>query len=128
LKYSANEGIEIDPAVYHTAAEYFALSYSPISSVNLLSGSTYIQHLATEARAHNGTSKEDIASAPDLPKWSLVVQDCFSGGSVPGEMFTRDFWLDLTELVERDGIVAMVRIFGRVFEVDWWLTVRTSWD
>jgi spermidine synthase len=41
-------------------------------------------------------------------KWSLVVQDCFSGGSVPGEMFTVEFWRDLSELVERDGIVAMV--------------------
>lgn len=37
-----------------------------------------------------------------------MVQDCFSGGSVPGEMFTLEFWRDLSELVERDGIVAMV--------------------
>ena len=37
-----------------------------------------------------------------------MVQDCFSGGSVPGEMFTVEFWRDLSELVERDGIVAMV--------------------
>lgn len=36
------------------------------------------------------------------------MQDCFSGGSVPGEMFTLEFWKDLSELVERDGIVAMV--------------------
>jgi len=41
-----------------------------------------------------------------------VVQDCFSGGSVPGEMFTVEFWRDLSELVERDGIVAMVGSFS----------------
>lgn len=99
---------EIDPAVYTTAAEYFNLSQSAIASVNLMSGSTYIRHLANESRAYNATRSEDVATAPDLPKWNLVVQDCFSGGSVPGEMFTREFWLDLTELVERDGIVAMV--------------------
>jgi hypothetical protein len=43
-----------------------------------------------------------------------VVQDCFSGGSVPGEMFTVEFWRDLSELVERDGIVAMVSSFFRL--------------
>ena len=80
--------------------------------MNLLSGSTYIKHLAAEARPRNTTSGSEIpdAEGSDLAKWSLVIQDCFSGGSVPGEMFTRDFWLDLTEVVERDGIVAMVSL------------------
>lgn len=99
---------EIDPAVYQTAADYFGLSKYPIASVNLLSGSTYIKHLAAEARPKNSSESGEVLPEADLAKWSLVVQDCFSGGSVPGEMFTREFWLDLTEVVERDGIVAMV--------------------
>ena len=100
--------------MYTTAAEYFDLSSYPISSVNLLSGSTYIHHLAELARqkssVENGDADTDTAqeSEPEFTKWSLVVQDCFSGGSVPGEMFTLEFWQDLSQLVERDGIVAMV--------------------
>jgi hypothetical protein len=101
---------EIDPVVYSTAAEYFNLSSYPISSVNLLSGSTYIHHLAELARQKSSVNETDTDTEqePEFTKWSLVVQDCFSGGSVPGEMFTLEFWQDLSELVERDGIVAMV--------------------
>lgn len=106
---------EIDSAVYHTAAKYFGLANHPISSVNLLSGSTYVKHLADESRSRNRSAVGDVTSTEDMAKWSLVIQDCFSGGSVPGEMFTRDFWLDLAELVERDGIVAMVS--GRISSV-----------
>lgn len=111
------DDVEIDPAVYHTAASYFDLAKYPISSVNLLSGSDYIRHLADKVRAENGTktagagADADLASPSDVSKWTLVVQDCFSGGSVPGEMFTRDFWQDLIEVVEHDGIVAMVCLF-----------------
>ena len=98
--------------MYTTAAEYFNLSNYPISSVNLLSGSTYIHHLAELARQKLYVEDGDTAQEPEpeFTKWSLVVQDCFSGGSVPGEMFTLEFWQDLSELVERDGIVAMVRL------------------
>jgi hypothetical protein len=99
------DGSEIDPVVYQTAATYFNLSSYPISSVNLLSGSTYIHHLAELAR---NESAADRPASNDFTKWTLVVQDCFSGGSVPGEMFTREFWQDLSELVEQDGVVAMV--------------------
>jgi hypothetical protein len=77
--------------------------------VNLLSGSTYIHHLASLSRQKAlNTGKELAEEEEEFTKWSLVVQDCFSGGSVPGEMFTLEFWRDLSELVERDGIVAMV--------------------
>jgi hypothetical protein len=78
--------------------------------VNLLSGSTYIHHLAELARrkTSNNETETNTEQEPEFTKWSLVVQDCFSGGSVPGEMFTLEFWQDLSELVERDGIVAMV--------------------
>jgi len=102
---------EIDPVVYTTAATFFNLSSYPISSVNLLSGSTYIHHLASLSRekaSRKGKGLAEDEEGEEFTKWSLVVQDCFSGGSVPGEMFTVEFWRDLSELVERDGIVAMV--------------------
>lgn len=70
-----------------------------MSTVNLISGSTYVHQLAEMRRSgeYNGT------------QWSFVVQDCYSGGSLPAELFTREFWQDLTTLVHYDGIVAMVR-------------------
>jgi hypothetical protein len=36
------------------------------------------------------------------------VHDCFSGGSVPGELYTVEFWYELIALVEDDAIVAVV--------------------
>ena len=93
--------------MYSTAATYFNLSSYPISSVNILSGSTYIHHLAELAR-QKANGNDETKEEEEFTKWSLVVQDCFSGGSVPGEMFTVEFWRDLSELVEKDGIVAMV--------------------
>ena len=59
---------------------------------------TYVSHLAELSRAglYNAT------------KWSYVIQDCFTGGSVPGEMFTKEFWEDLVLLLQDDGIVSVV--------------------
>lgn len=43
-------------------------------------------------------------------RWGLVVQDCFSGGMVPGELFTVGFWEDLKVGMRSDGIVAVVSV------------------
>ena len=43
-----------------------------------------------------------------MQKWSYVIHDCFTGGGVPGEVFTIEFWQELVGLVEEDGIVAVV--------------------
>jgi hypothetical protein len=43
-----------------------------------------------------------------MTKWSYVIHDCFSGGSVPGELYTVEFWEELVGMVETDGIVAVV--------------------
>jgi spermidine synthase len=90
--------VEIDPAVYRAAVDHFGFTMSNASTVNLMDGAAYIRHLAALLR--EGTYKGD--------KWSYVIQDCFSGGSVPGELFTVEFWTELSQLVEVDGIVAVV--------------------
>jgi len=89
--------IEIDPAVYSAAVDFFDLQLSNDSSVNIMDGASYVRQLADLSRSG------DYEGA----KWSYVVHDCFSGGSVPGELFTREFWEDLSELLEGDGIVAV---------------------
>jgi spermidine synthase len=90
--------VEIDPLVYQAAVDHFDLALPPTSTVNILDGATYVHSLADLQRS----------GEYDGQKWRLVVQDCFSGGMVPSALFTREFWQDLSGLVEDDGIVAMV--------------------
>lgn len=90
--------VEIDPLVYRAAADHFGLRHSPNGTVNLQDGAAYVQELAEQRRSGDHVGQ----------KWDLVVQDCFTGGSVPGEMFTAEFWSDLKENVAENGIVAMV--------------------
>lgn len=90
--------VEIDPLVYRAAADHFGLVASPNGTVNIEDGAAYVKAIAKQRRA----------GKYDGQKWNLVVQDCFTGGSVPGEMFTREFWADLKENVAEDGVVAMV--------------------
>nr|XP_019011130.1 uncharacterized protein I206_04442 [Kwoniella pini CBS 10737]OCF49911.1 hypothetical protein I206_04442 [Kwoniella pini CBS 10737] len=92
--------LEIDPAVYLASHHHFGLSSHPITSTNIMDGSLFISQLA-EMKRDNFTDHNTI------PEWDYVVQDCFTGGSVPGEMFTREFWEDLGDLVKDDGIIAM---------------------
>ncbi len=59
-----------------------------------------------QAAAHRFPS----LATPSLPKLDFVVHDCFTGGFVPPELFTIEFWSDLAMLVKTDGIVAIVRV------------------
>lgn len=88
------KGVELDPAVYIAATEHFNLSLSETSMISLIEGATYIQQLA-------GTGK----------RWTYVVQQCFTGGEVPQELFSKEFWEDLAGLMQDDGIVAVVRLW-----------------
>lgn len=49
---------------------------------------------------------------PSLKKWSYIVQDCFSAGSLPVELFTREFWNNVQDIVTTDGVVVMVGLNG----------------
>lgn len=103
---------EIDPAVFTATEIYFNLSSSHLTSVNLLDGSVFVSELATLSRVNitdPSLDSETLTALERLPKWDFVVQDCFTGGSVPGEMFTKEFWEDLGEMVAEDGLIAMVR-------------------
>ncbi|EJD48018.1 S-adenosyl-L-methionine-dependent methyltransferase [Auricularia subglabra TFB-10046 SS5] len=79
--------VEIDPVVYHYAKQYFGLK-TP-SAVHL-----------TDARGW-------VHTQPAEPKYDIVVHDCFSGGSVPAHIFTREFWGDLKRVLAPDGVVAV---------------------
>lgn len=72
---------------------------STMSSVYVTDGAKYIHSLAEQYEG----------GQLNTTKWSYVIQDCFTGGSVPAELFTLEFWGEVGTLMERDGIVAMVR-------------------
>ncbi|OXB39897.1 hypothetical protein J007_00319 [Cryptococcus neoformans] len=102
--------VEIDPAVFTATETYFNLSSSHLTSVNLLDGSAFISELASLSHVNitdPSLDSETLTALEKLPKWDFVVQDCFTGGSVPGEMFTKEFWEDLGEMVAEDGLIAM---------------------
>ena len=42
-------------------------------------------------------------------KYDYVVHDCFSGGGVPGHLYTLEFWEKLKGIVKSDGVVTVVR-------------------
>lgn len=91
--------VEIDPLVHQMAVNHFGLHLPESSTtINILSGSSYVSRIAQMNRDINHT----------LQKWSHVIHDCFSAGNVPMEMYTKGFWEDLSELVEVDGIIAVV--------------------
>ncbi|WVQ72461.1 hypothetical protein IAR50_002013 [Cryptococcus sp. DSM 104548] len=99
--------VEIDPEVYRAATTYFDLSGSRLSSSIMMDGATFVSEAAALARVNVSdpiTDAETLAAVELVPKWNYVVQDCFTGGAVPGEMFTVEFWEDLSELLVEDGI------------------------
>lgn len=85
--------VEIDPVVYNYATTYFGLK------------TPHAVHI-TDAR---GWVRTEAALPTPTQRYDIVVHDCFSGGSVPAHIFTREFWEDLKKLVAPDGVVAVVR-------------------
>ena len=86
--------IEIDPQVYDYARRYFSLPEP--TQVYFQDGREWVQEHALPTAAE---------------KYDYVVHDCFSGGGVPGHIYTVEFWEELKGLVKSDGVVAVVRIF-----------------
>lgn len=91
--------VEIDPAVYDAATQYFGFVADQ-------------QQVAIEdARTWVTEKGEELATASDKTENKLfdyVIHDCFSGGSVPGHMFTQLFWEDLSKIVKPEGVIAVV--------------------
>jgi len=89
--------VEIDPAVYDAARTYFGLREPG-------EGRVFLQ----DARGFTRNRKRKLESGEDLPKFDVVIHDVFSGGGVPGHLFTSEFWNDLKDTMAEDGVVAVV--------------------
>ena len=89
--------VEIDPAVYDAARTYFGLPDPG-------DGRIFFQ----DARGFVWHRKQKLEAGEDLPKYDVVIHDVFSGGGVPGHLFTSEFWDDLKGIVKEDGVVVVV--------------------
>lgn len=86
--------VEIDPAVYHAAREFFGLPDPGEGHIFL-----------EDARGWVAERKDDMSGSTS---YDLVVHDCFSGGGVPEHMFATEFWRDLRAILSPEGVVAVV--------------------
>ena len=96
--------VEIDPAVYDAARTYFGLPDPGDGRVFLQDARGFIRH-----------RKRKLEAGEDLPKFDLVIHDVFSGGGLPGHLFTSEFWGELKGTMKEDGVAVVV---------GFWRTVR----
>ena len=89
--------VEIEPAVYDAARQYFGLPDPGVGRVIL-----------EDARAWVSSQKSKANSGK---RFDFVVHDCFSGGGIPEHIYTIEFWNDLQSLMEPEGVVAVVSVF-----------------
>lgn len=91
--------VEIDPAVYQYAREYFGLA-GP-HAVHVTDARGWVHEQST-------ISNPLLANLGKTPaKYDYVIHDCFSGGGVPEHIFTTEFWADLKMIMRSDGVLAV---------------------
>ncbi|KAJ1991833.1 hypothetical protein GGI25_003194 [Coemansia spiralis] len=79
--------VEIDPAVYQAATDYFTLPKN-LNSVHLMDGRKFINEAQTGI-------------------YDYVIHDVFTGGSVPASLFSQSAMSQLRRILKPDGVLAM---------------------
>ena len=92
--------VEIDPAVYEAATEYFGLVVPQPDRVAIMDARSWVME-----RSRNVTNT-GMGSSEGL--FDYVVHDVFSGGGVPSHLFTQPFWRELNKIIKPEGVVAVV--------------------
>ncbi|EIN10543.1 hypothetical protein PUNSTDRAFT_65035 [Punctularia strigosozonata HHB-11173 SS5] len=93
--------VEIDPAVYEAARDYFGL-------VDPGSGNVFLEDARSwVSRTKSKSELEDALGAPRGESFDIIVHDCFSGGGVPAHIFTIEFWEDLKAIMNPEGVLAV---------------------
>ncbi|KAI0082391.1 hypothetical protein K474DRAFT_1611352 [Panus rudis PR-1116 ss-1] len=97
--------VEIDPAVYDAARRYFMLPEPEKGRLFLEDARAWVRRHRMELEQMPPSSVDPHPSDPAL--FDYVVHDCFSGGTVPGHIFTVEFWEDLKAITTPSGVVAI---------------------
>ncbi|KAK0206700.1 spermidine synthase [Desarmillaria ectypa] len=94
--------VEIDPAVYDAAREWFGLPEPEPENVYL-----------EDARTWAARKRSSVDAGVQGTLYDIVVHDCFSGGGVPEHIYTTEFWNDLKSTIHPDGVL-VVNFVGHV--------------
>jgi len=89
--------VEIDPAVYNAARNWFGLADPGVGRVFL-----------EDARSWVADKLANIKAGKDEILYDIVIHDCFSGGGVPRHIFTIEFWDDLATLMAPGSVLVVV--------------------
>lgn len=93
--------VEIDPAVYDAARRWFGLPDPGPWNIFLEDARQFVERRSREIGPEN--------------LYDIVVHDCFSGGGVPAHIFTTEFWNNLKQIMNTEGILVVVSCFCLVF-------------
>ncbi|CEL52703.1 hypothetical protein RSOLAG1IB_05909 [Rhizoctonia solani AG-1 IB] len=104
--------VEIDPAVYTYAREYFGLP-EPNGGVFLEDARGWVDRRArTVSDGHyietgNATQVLQGTTSTTEDLFDYIIHDCFSGGSVPTFLFSTGFFEGVKGLLRADGVLAV---------------------
>ncbi|QRV84071.1 spermine/spermidine synthase [Ceratobasidium sp. AG-Ba] len=107
--------VEIDPAVYLYAREYFGLP-EPTGGVFLEDARGWVDTRAStvqNGRYTEHTTTKEGTQEISKELFDYIVHDCFSGGSVPTMLFSNGFFGAIKKMLKDDGVLA-VNFAGKV--------------
>ena len=82
--------VEIDPVVHEFAAKYFDLKEN--NKPALVDAVSYTAGLVEAGKTYN-----------------YIIHDVFTGGAEPVDLFTLEFLQGLSDLLDPNGVIAIVR-------------------
>lgn len=88
--------VELDPVVYKFAVKYF--NFPSPHNVVIEDAITFVE----KAKAVGGNRKT----------YDYIIHDVFTGGAEPIELFTQEFLRGLSEMLNADGVIAIVSAFN----------------
>lgn len=100
--------VEIDREVYNAAKRFFGVPEPASDKIFIEDARKWAR---TQHRAIVGPSQPEegeIVQKQDVPRYDIIIHDCFSGGSLPARLFTQQLWQDLKPLLNDDGVLAVV--------------------
>ncbi|KAH9850751.1 S-adenosyl-L-methionine-dependent methyltransferase [Lenzites betulinus] len=100
--------VEIDQTVYDAAHRFFGLPTPGPGRLFIEDARLWVNNRSTTLTGSTTTTAPvadaDLAS-PEL--YDIIVHDLFSGGGLPGHLFSAEFWADLKNILRPDGVVVV---------------------
>lgn len=90
--------VELDPAVYQYAKEYFDLPLNHTAHI-------------TNAIDYVRKEEQNQTNGQEIKKYDYILHDVFTGGAVPAALFTSEFLNSTRSLLKKEGVIAIVRPF-----------------